>query len=152
MVALTPQHRFFGIEEVPELQCRAMDQTFCLTTDTVSIRDLVRTAMRAFADRILVGEARGAEMLDILQVWRTGHEGGCATIHSGVTTPEAALERVEDMVSLANTAPMQRMIGKTIGLIVCVERDEHGRRTVCQVVSVHGYDRETQNYITRLEG
>ena len=96
--------------------------------------------MRAFADRILIGEARGPEMLDILQAWGTGHPGGVATIHSDVTAPDAALERVEDMVSLATQAPMQRMIAKTIGLIVCVERTATGQRRVCQIVSVQGHD------------
>ena len=75
MTEISPNHRFFGIEEVPELQCSAPDQTFTLTTDTVSIRDLVRTAMRAFADRILIGEARGGEMLNILQAWNRTRGG-----------------------------------------------------------------------------
>jgi P-type conjugative transfer ATPase TrbB len=153
MSSLTPQHRFFGIEQVPELQCSAPDQTFTLTTDNVSIRDLVLTAMRAFADRILIGEARGGEMLDILQVWNTGHDGGAATLHSNVTTPEAALERIEDMVSMATNPPAtpQRMIARTIGLIVCLELNERKQRRIRQIVSVQGFDRDTQNYITRQE-
>ncbi len=149
MTAISPAHRFFGIEEVPELQCSAPDQTFTSTTDTVSIRDLARTAMRAFADRILIGEARGPEMLDILMLWNTGHPGGAATIHSDITAPEAALERVEMMVSLATQAPMQRLIANAIGLIVCVERDESGQRRVCQIVSVQGFD--GQKYLVRSE-
>jgi Flp pilus assembly CpaF family ATPase len=153
MSSLTPQHRFFGIEQVPELQCGAPDQTFTLTTDNVSIRDLVLTAMRAFADRILIGEARGGEMLDILQVWNTGHDGGAATLHSNVTTPEAALERIEDMVSMATNPPAtpQRMIARTIGLIICLELNERQQRRIRQIVSVQGFDRDTQSYITRQE-
>lgn len=153
MTEINPEHRFFGIEEVPELQCFALDQLFTQTTDNVSIQDLVRTAMRAFADRILVGEARGGEMLNILQVWNTGHDGGAATLHSNTSTPEAALERIEDMVSMAPKPPAapQRMIGRTIGLIICLALNEHKQREVRQIVSVHGYDRDTQNYITRQE-
>jgi type IV secretion system protein VirB11 len=149
MAKISPAHRFFGIEEVPELQCSASDQTFVSTTDTVSIRDLARTAMRAFPDRILVGEARGAEMFDILMLWNTGHPGGAATIHSDVTAPEAALERVEFMVSLATVAPMQRLIATAVGLIVCVERGADGQRRVCQIVSVNGFD--GQKYLVSQE-
>ena len=153
MTEISPNHRFFGIEEVPELQCSAPDQTFTLTTDTVNIRDLVKTAMRAFADRILIGEARGGEMLNILQAWNTGHEGGAATLHSNTTTPAAALERIEDMVSMAPTPPAapQRMIARTVGLIICLDFDEQKQRRVRQIVSVQGYDRDTQNYLTRQE-
>ncbi len=149
MTEISPTHRFFGIEEVPELQCAAMDQTFVSTTETVTIRHLARTAMRAFADRILIGEARGEEMLDILMLWNTGHPGGAATIHSDVTSPEAALERVEMMVSFATLAPMQRLIARAVGLIVCVERDDAGQRRVCQIVSVQGFD--GQKYLVSRE-
>jgi P-type conjugative transfer ATPase TrbB len=153
MTDISPTHRFFGIEEVPELQCVALDQTFVQTTDSVSIRDLVRTAMRAFADRILIGEARGGEMLDILQVYNTGHPGGAATLHSDVNTPSAALERIEDMISMATNPPAmpQRMIARTVGLIVCLEVTAEKQRRIRQIVSVKGYDRGTQNYITEQE-
>ena len=153
MTEVNPEHRFYGIEEAPELQCFALDQLFTLTTENISIQDLVRTAMRAFADRILVGEARGGEMLSILQVWNTGHDGGAATIHSNTSTPEAALERIEDMVSMAPNPPAapQRMIGRTVGLIICLAFNEQKQREVKQIVSVHGYDRNTGNYITQQE-
>ena len=60
-------------------------------------------------------------MLEILTAWRTGHEGGAATIHSNIASPIDALERVEDMLLQANPTPMPRMIGKTIGLVVCLQ-------------------------------
>lgn len=150
MAKITPTHRYFGIEEVPEIQCSALDQTFVLTTDKISIRDLARTAMRAFPDRILVGEARTGEMFDIIMLWNSGHPGGAATIHSDVAAPEAALERIEFMVSLATLAPMQRLIASAVGLIVCIKRDDDGQRRVSQVVSVQGYD--GQKYLVTQEG
>lgn len=88
MTEIHPHHRFFGIEDTVELKCSAPDQTFTRTSATVTIRDLVKIAMRAFADRIIIGETRGAEILDILMAWGTGHPGGAATIHSDVTTPK----------------------------------------------------------------
>lgn len=148
MTEIAPHHRFFVIEETPELQCSARDRTMTRTSRTMGIRDLVRVAMRSFADRIIIGEARGPEMLEILTAWRTGHEGGAATIHSNIASPIDALERVEDMLLQANPTPMPRMIGKTIGLVVCLQ-SEHGVRRVTQVASVHGWD--GQNYQTKQE-
>jgi P-type conjugative transfer ATPase TrbB len=137
MATITPYHRFFFIEDTPELQCVALDRTMTRTSRTVTIRDLVRVAMRSFADRIIIGETRGPEMLDILTAWRTGHEGGAATIHSNVASPIDALERVEDLLLQATPNPMQRMIAKTINLIVCVAISR-GERRVTQVAEVTG--------------
>jgi Flp pilus assembly CpaF family ATPase len=80
MATITPHHRFFFIEETPELQCAAQDQTMTRTSRTLSLRDLACVAMRASSDRIIIGEICGPEMLDILTAWRTGHEivGGVA--------------------------------------------------------------------------
>jgi type IV secretion system protein VirB11 len=139
MAELTPHHRFFFIEDTAELKCEAPDRTMTLTSRTMTIRDLLRSAMRSFPDRIIIGETRGPEMLDILTAWRTGHEGGAATIHSNVASPTDALERVEDLLLQANPNPMQRMIAKTINLIVCVAM-EHGQRKVAQVAEVTGWD------------
>lgn len=139
MATITPHHRFFFIEDTPELQCAALDRTMTRTSRTMSMRDLVRVAMRSFSDRIIIGETRGPEMLDILTAWRTGHEGGAATIHSNIGSPVDALERVEDLLLQANPNPMQRMIAKTINLIICIEVS-HGHRKVTQVASVLGWD------------
>lgn len=139
MAEITPHHRFFFIEDNPELQCSAADRTMMRTSRTMTIRDLVRVAMRSFPDRIIIGETRGPEMLDILTAWRTGHEGGAATIHSNVASPIDALERVEDLLLQANPNPMHRMIAKTINLIVCVAISR-GERKVAQVAEVTGWN------------
>jgi type IV secretion system protein TrbB len=140
IAALTPQHRLIGIEDTRELQCKARNAVFMRSTDTVSIRQLLRAAMRLFPDRIIVGEVRGAEAFDLLMAWNTGHPGGLCTVHSDITNPRAALTRIEILVSLATTAPMQRLIAEAVGLIVCVERSADGQRRVTQIVSVDGFD------------
>jgi type IV secretion system protein TrbB len=81
-------------------------------------------------------------MLEILTAWGTGHEGGLATIHSNTATPEAGLERVEDLLMQATSNPMTRMIARTVNMIICVERSK-GIRRVSQVVSVLGHDGHT---------
>jgi type IV secretion system protein VirB11 len=139
MTQIHPYHRFFGIEDTVELRCSALDQTFTRTSATVTIRDLIRIAMRAFADRIIIGEARGPEMLDLLMAWNTGHPGGAATVHSDTTTPEAALRRVELLLLLATQSPMHRLIADAVHMIVCIDRTE-GIRRVTQIVSVLGHD------------
>ena len=140
IVRLAPQHRIVGIEDTVELQCAAENAAFMRATATVTIRDLLRVAMRLFPTRIIVGEVRGPEALDMLMAWNTGHPGGACTVHSDVSTPRAALTRLETMVSLATQASMQRLIGESIGLIVCMERTDSGRRRVNQIVSVEGFD------------
>jgi P-type conjugative transfer ATPase TrbB len=140
IVEISPSHRIIGIEDTRELQCAAENSVFMRSTDTISIRQLLRVAMRLFPDRIIVGEVRGAEAFDLLMAWNTGHPGGLCTVHSDISNPRAALTRLEILVSLATTAPMQRLIAEAIGLIVCVERCPDGTRRVTQVVSVDGYE------------
>jgi len=140
IVRLAPRHRIVGIEDTVELQCAAENAAFMRATAKVTIRDLLRVAMRLFPTRIIVGEVRGPEALDMLMAWNTGHPGGACTVHSDVSTPRAALTRLETMVSLATQASMQRLIGESIGLIVCMERTDSGRRRVNQIVSVEGFD------------
>jgi P-type conjugative transfer ATPase TrbB len=148
MTQIHPYHRFFGIEDTVELQCSALDQTFTRTSATMDIRALIKVAMRAFADRIIIGEARGPEMLDLLMAWNTGHPGGAATVHSDTTTPEAALRRVELLLLLATQSPMHRLIADAVHLIVCIDRTK-GVRRVNQIVSVLGHD--GQNYQLQSE-
>ena len=88
-------------------------------------------------------------MLEILTAWRTGHEVRARLNHPlNIASPIDALERVEDMLLQANPTPMPRMIGKTIGLVVCLQ-SEHGVRRVTQVASVHGWD--GHSYQTKQE-
>ena len=139
MTEIHPHHRFFGIEDTVELKCSALDQTFTRTSANVNIRALIKIAMRAFADRIIIGETRGLEMLDLLMAWGTGHPGGAATVHSDTTTPEAAIRRVELLLLLATPSPGHRLIADTVHLIVCIDRTK-GVRRVTQIVSVLGHD------------
>src|SRR5690606_36443339 len=70
------QQRFLILEDVPELQCQAANKVNMLTTATVNMTALLRDAMRMRPDRILIGEVRGGEALDMLKAWNTGCPGG----------------------------------------------------------------------------
>jgi pilus assembly protein CpaF len=108
----------------------------------VSIRDLVRNALRMRPDRIIVGEVRGAEALDMLQAMNTGHEGSLTTLHAN--TPRDALARLETMVLMAGLdLPLQAIreqIASAIDLIVHVGRLSDGTRRVVSVTDVDGME------------
>jgi pilus assembly protein CpaF len=104
----------------------------------VTVRDLVRNALRMRPDRIIVGEVRGGEALDMLQAMNTGHEGSLSTCHAN--SPVDALRRVETMVLSGNVAlpldAIREQLASAIDLVVQVERRRDGSRGVVEVAEV----------------
>jgi pilus assembly protein CpaF len=104
----------------------------------VTARDLVKNALRMRPDRIILGEVRGAEALDMLQAMNTGHEGSLATVHAN--TPRDALSRLETMILFAGTnlpnRAMREQISSAIDLIVQVSRLSDGTRRVTSITEV----------------
>ncbi|HYZ91516.1 MAG TPA: CpaF family protein [Actinomycetota bacterium] len=104
----------------------------------VTLRDLVRCAMRMRADRIIVGEVRGAEALDMLQALTSGHTGSMATVHADA--PEEALMRLEIMALMAapglSMAAARRLIASAIDVVVHLARDGTGGRRVQRIAEV----------------
>jgi type IV secretion system protein TrbB len=114
-VAKTPD-RVVLIEDTRELQCKALNLVALRTKDGVaSLSDLVRSSLRLRPDRIPVGEVRGAEALDLLKAWGTGHPGGIGTIHAGSAL--GALRRLEQLVQEAVVTVPRALIAETINLI-----------------------------------
>nr|WP_315402161.1 CpaF family protein [uncultured Duganella sp.] len=110
----------------------------------VSQRALVRNALRMRPDRIILGEVRGAEALDMLGAMNTGHEGSMATIHAN--TPRDALTRLENMISMAAanlpTKAMRQQISSAVGVVVQVSRMTDGKRKVMSIQEVTGMEGE----------
>jgi pilus assembly protein CpaF len=108
----------------------------------VSIRDLVRNSLRMRPDRIVVGEVRGAEALDMLQAMNTGHEGSLSTLHAN--TPRDALRRLETMVLLGGVElplrAIREQIASAINFIVQLTRDASGHRFVSSIAEVVGME------------
>ncbi len=104
----------------------------------VSIRDLVRNSLRMRPDRIIVGEVRGAEALDMLQAMNTGHEGSLSTVHAN--SPRDALSRIETMVMMAGfeipLRAVRQQISSALDLIVQLERLDDGHRRVTAITEV----------------
>jgi pilus assembly protein CpaF len=108
----------------------------------VAIRDLVRNALRMRPDRIVVGEVRGGEALDMLQAMNTGHEGSISTVHAN--TPRDALARLETMVLMAGidlpTRAIREQVASAIDLIIHISRLRDGSRRVTDVTEVDGME------------
>ena len=110
----------------------------------VTIRDLVRNALRMRPDRIIVGEVRGAEALDMLQAMNTGHEGSLTTVHCN--SPRDALSRIETMVLMAGydlpVRAIRQQIASAIDVIVHLGRFGDGSRHIVHVAEVQGMEGE----------
>lgn len=110
----------------------------------VTIRDLVRNSLRMRPDRIVVGEVRGAESLDMLQAMNTGHEGSISTIHAN--SPRDAVSRMETLVLMAGMdlplRAIREQVASAVDLIVQVTRHKDGVRRVTHITEVHGMEGE----------
>jgi pilus assembly protein CpaF len=111
----------------------------------VRIRDLVKNSLRMRPDRIIVGEVRGAEALDMLQAMNTGHEGSMTTVHSN--SPRDALSRLETMVLMSGydlpVRAIREQVNAAIDVIMHLDRMSDGRRVVTSVTEVQGLEGDT---------
>ncbi len=150
------KERIVTIEDTVELQLK---QSHVVTlqarpanaegTGEVTIRDLVRNALRMRPDRIIVGECRGAETLDMLQAMNTGHDGSMATAHAN--SPDDLMLRLETMVLTGADMPIaaiRSQIASALDLVVQLQRSADGRRRVTFVSEVMGTDRERGTLVT----
>jgi len=124
------------IEDTRELQCLAPNLVALRTKDgVVSLSDLVRSSLRLRPDRIPIGEVRGAEALDLLKAWGTGHPGGVGTIHAG--TGIGALRRLEQLIQEAVVTVPRALIAETIDL-VAVLAGRGSERRLAELVRITG--------------
>ena len=115
------------IEDTRELQCKAPNLVALRTKDGVaSLSDLVRSSLRLRPDRIPIGEVRGAEALDLLKAWGTGHPGGVGTIHAGSAI--GALRRMEQLIQEAVVTVPRALIAETIDVIAVLSGRGAARR------------------------
>jgi len=113
----------------------------------ITQRDLVRNALRMRPDRIIVGEVRGAEALDMLQAMNTGHDGSLTTIHAN--SPRDALTRLEHMVGMSGTPipplVVRQQIAAALNLLIDVERLMDGRRVITSISEITGMEESVVN-------
>lgn len=146
---IDPRERIITIEDSAELKFTEHPHVVRLEarprnaegTGEITIRDLVVNSLRMRPDRIIVGECRSAEALDMLQAMLTGHEGSLTTLHAG--TPEEVVDRLITMVRYEADLPIdaiEAQIGNAFDLIVQTTRDSDGLRFISHIVEV-GFDR-----------
>lgn len=140
--------RIILIEDTVELQCEARDHLpLCTKQGVANMRDLVRTTLRLRPDRIVVGEVRGGEALDLLKAWGTGHPGGIATIHAN--SARGALTRLEQLTLEVTPTPPRNLIAEAINVIVYITG--HGRdRCVQEILQVTGIDGNGYSLVSAL--
>ncbi|MES2264572.1 MAG: P-type conjugative transfer ATPase TrbB [Pseudomonadota bacterium] len=146
MVDWDPAERIFIIEDTGEIQCAAENFVQYHTSFDVPMTALLKTTLRMRPDRILVGEVRGPEALDLLDAWNTGHEGGAATLHAN--NPAAGLIRLKSLISRNESAPaeIEPLIGEVVHMVVHIARTLEGR-VVQEILEVSGY--ANGRYISR---
>lgn len=139
LVSVDPATRVVLIEDTGEIQCSAQNHVQYHTSSEVSMTSLLRTTLRMRPDRIIVGEVRGPEALDLLMAWNTGHEGGVATLHANDAT--AALSRLSLLISMHpdSPRPIEPLIGEAVQLIVHIARQGNGSRRIEEILEVSGY-------------
>jgi type IV secretion system protein VirB11 len=130
-----PHERLVLLEDTVELQCAASDHLALRTNGRVTLADLVKSTLRTSPDRIIVGEVRGAEALDLLDAWATGHPGGIATVHA--SSAEGALLRLDRLAQRANVPPQAALVAEAVGLVVVIEGG-NARRRVSEIARVDG--------------
>lgn len=148
--------RVITIEDSAELQIRCIDNLVRLETrnaaqtggGAVTIRDLIKSALRMRPDRIIVGEVRGAEALDMLQAMNTGHDGSLSTGHANST--EDMLRRLETMVIQgAEGLPLEairQQIGSAVDIVIHLSRLRDKTRKTMEIVEILGYDIDERKY------
>jgi len=138
MTESAPDERIIIIEDTGEIQCAARNAVKLHTTLTVSMTQLLRTTLRMRPDRILVGEVRGPEALDLLMAWNTGHEGGIATLHAN--NARAGLDRLRMLITMHPESPegIEPLIAEAVHVIVHIAKTEEGR-VIKEILSINGY-------------
>jgi len=141
--------RIVTIEDAAELQLQQPHVVRLETrpsnlegTGEITMRDLVKNALRMRPDRIILGEVRGAEALDMLQAMNTGHDGSMCTLHAN--TPREAITRLENMVAMANfnlpSRAVRTQIASAIHLIVQISRMRDGMRRITNITEIVGME------------
>jgi type IV secretion system protein VirB11 len=143
---LSPTDRLVVLEDTPELRY-SLENVYSLRTDEkseITMQRLVRTSLRLRPDRIVMGEVRGKEALDLLKSWNTGHPGGISTLHANSAT--SALIRLEQLISEASVSPMKELIGEAVDVVVFLQRRAKKGPVVTEVLEVKGVNVKSGTY------
>lgn len=144
IVRIHPNHRLIIIEDTAEIQCAAKNKLTLRATEETSMLRLLKATMRLRPDRILIGEVRGKEALDLLKAWNTGHPGGVATVHA--SSAKGGLIRMEQLIAESAAAQMKELIAEAVDIVVFIEKTATSRQ-IKEVIEVTGFDPYTKQYV-----
>jgi len=142
---LCPEDRVVIMEDTSELDCLNPNKVNELATNGITMRDLLSANLRMRPDRIILGETRGGEALDLLKSWNTGHPGGICTLHAN--SAQSALSRFEQLILEAqdiNISYLRSLVADAVDIIVHTERDHNIGPKVAQVVKVTGINTDAR--------
>lgn len=149
LLSRVPEHeRLLTIEDSPELEPSAPNLVRMVSSDELHItaRELIRQSLRYRPDRVIVGEVRGAEALDMLDACNTGHDGSMTSIHAN--SPLLALSRLETLVLRAGVnwphAAIRRSIADSIDYVIQMRRSDSGDRVISDILALEGCDADNQ--------
>lgn len=159
-VCIPPNERVITIEDSAELKLTSIDNLVRLETrdsnasgcEPITIRDLIKTSLRMRPDRIIVGEVRGSEVVDMLQAFNTGHEGSMSTGHANSCAD--MLTRMEAMYLQAMEIPteaIRRQIASGIDIMIHLERRRDGKRRVTEIKELLGVENKSIKLHTLFE-
>lgn len=159
-VCIPPTERVITIEDSAELKLTSIDNLVRLETrdsnasgcEPITIRDLIKTSLRMRPDRIIVGEVRGSEVVDMLQAFNTGHEGSMSTGHANSCAD--MLTRMEAMYLQAMEIPteaIRRQIASGIDIMIHLERRRDGKRRVTEIKELLGVENKSIKLHTLFE-
>jgi type IV secretion system protein VirB11 len=146
LLEIAPEDRLIVIEDTAELQCASVNKQGFVSTENVTMRKLLKTAMRYRPDRIIIGEVRGGEALDLFKSWNTGHPGGLATVHAN--SAHSALLRLEQLIAEVSVTPMPALIAEAINVVVFMRQFGRIGRRVTEIIEVTGYGEGEYRYET----
>lgn len=134
------------LEDTKELILDSENVVRLLSTEKVTLRDLLRNAMRLNVDRICVGELRtGDATLELLKAWNSGHEGGISTIHAN--TAESGLIKLDQYLSEVTQRHQRSVIAETVHVVINIVKTNNNKRLIKEIIELSGYDEESKKYI-----
>jgi type IV secretion system protein VirB11 len=135
---MNPKERIVVMEDTIELQCQQENKVKLHTyRDIVTLNDLMRITMRLSPERIVIGEIRGGEALELLKSWNTGHPGGFTTIHANSALD--ALPRLEHLILEATSNPMREFIAKAVNIVIYFQHHPTVGPKAEQIIEIIGY-------------
>lgn len=141
-----PNERIYISEDTGEIRCDSPNKVHVYTTMAADLTKLVRTALRFRPDRIVVGEVRGAEALDLLDTWNTGHPGGVATVHANSAV--LGLERLEGLITRNPFHPteIRQLIAQVVNIIVFISKDRNTGRKIREIIKISDYNHHDKSF------